>query len=80
MLDGGIGIEPPLGFQAEPRIEIQPRRHPTMQIRWLSRLCRIGTLRDFGSGLPRRMEGWCCLYHPQEPSEKHLIQSCQKAM
>jgi hypothetical protein len=32
MLDRGIGIEPPLGFQAQHRIEIQPRRHLTMQI------------------------------------------------
>ena len=38
MLDGGIGMEPPLGFLAEHRIPIQPRRHPAMQIRGLSRL------------------------------------------
>ena len=38
MLDRGIGIEPPLRFQAQHRIEIQSRRHPTMQVRGLSRL------------------------------------------
>ena len=38
MPDRGIGIEPPLGFQAEHRIEIQSCRHPTMQVRGLSRL------------------------------------------
>ena len=36
MLDRGIGIEPPLRFQTQHRIQIQPRRHPTMQIRRLS--------------------------------------------
>jgi hypothetical protein len=38
VLDCGIGIEPPLGFQAKHRIEIQSCRHPTMQVRGLSRL------------------------------------------
>jgi hypothetical protein len=38
VLDRGIGIEPPVGFQTEHRIEIQPRRHPTMQIGGLCRL------------------------------------------
>ena len=38
VLDRGIGIEPPLGFQTQHRIEIQPHRHPTMQIGGLSRL------------------------------------------
>jgi hypothetical protein len=38
MLNCGIGIEPPLGFQAKYRIEIQSHRHPTMQVRGLSRL------------------------------------------
>ena len=30
VLDRGIGIEPPLGFQAQHRIEIQLRRHLPM--------------------------------------------------
>jgi len=38
VLDRGIGIEPPLGFQAQQRIEIQSCRHPTMQVRGLSLL------------------------------------------
>ena len=38
MLDRGIGIEPPLSFRAKHRIEIQSCRHPTMQVRGLSRL------------------------------------------
>ena len=38
MLNCGIGIEPPLGFQAKHRIKIQSCRHLPMQIRGLSRL------------------------------------------
>jgi len=30
LLNRGISAEPTLGFQAQHRIEIQPRRHPTM--------------------------------------------------
>ena len=36
MLNCGIGIEPPLGFQAKHRIEIQSCWHPTMQVCGLS--------------------------------------------
>ena len=38
VLDRGIGIESSLSFLAEHRIQIQPCRHPAMQIRGLSRL------------------------------------------
>jgi hypothetical protein len=37
MLDGGIGIESTWGFQAQHSIQIQPLRHPTMQIGGLRR-------------------------------------------